>query len=255
MNWKPIFGWGRAVAASAAAAFLLSACASSPKPGPSYVAPERLQASRTTLADARLARAIELLNRGDPARARRELEALDRQTVNNRAVDELLVSLDADPVQALGKDHFSYETQAGDTMASIAGRFLHDPMKFYLLARYNGVATPADLAPGQTLMIPRPAIRRAAPRQAYLAPQARAAAPHPPPTPPEAIHAAAAPPPAVDARKARLLRSTALEDLDRGQVRRAVALLEAASTSDPDDPAIRRDLARARRIQSTVDAR
>ena len=84
--------------------------------------------------------------------------------------------------------------------------------------------------------------RRAEPREARpeSKPEAR---PAPPPAP------------AVDPARAAKLRAQGLEQLNRGRVDRATALLAQAHALDPDNPLIRRDLDRAERISRAVHAR
>jgi len=130
---------------------------------------------------------------------------------------------------------------------TLAARYLGDPLRFYILARYNGIATPADLRVGQVLKIPGVPRRALAPRISRPAPAAaaekRAASP---PT------AASVSPPSQPER-ATSLRALALEDMNRGHINHAVSLLEKAAQLDPGSPLIIHDLARARRIQATVD--
>ncbi len=85
--------------------------------------------------------------------------------------------------------------------------------------------TPAPRAPAAT---PRPAAR-----------------PTPAPTP-------VAPPVRADAGRAAALRAQGLEQLNRGSVDRAIALLQQASRLDPGNALIQRDLDRAMRIGRAV---
>src|SRR5581483_4981073 len=92
----------------------------------------------------RLGLAVALLNHGDRDQARAELGALLAASPGNAQAQRLLKEVDKDPQAALGRRNFPYTTRPGDTMASVAARFLGDPLKFYVLARYNNVATPAS---------------------------------------------------------------------------------------------------------------
>jgi hypothetical protein len=67
---------------------------------------------------------------------------------------------------------------------------------------------------------------------------------------PTPSHAAA--PPAVNPQRAAQLRAAGLEQLNRGAIHRAVALLEQASQLDPESALIRHDLDRAIRISRAV---
>jgi tetratricopeptide (TPR) repeat protein len=187
----------------------------------------------------RLSLAAELLRHGDRDKARGELAAALRTNPSNARAARLLADMDADPRATLGAESFTYTVRSGDSIERLASRFLGDPLRFYILGRYNGLAS-LDLAPGQALMIPGE--RREAPKPALSV--------NPPPR-----QAPPAPKPATDPGQARALRAKALERMDRGGIVEAVALLEQAQSLDPNNPLIKNDLARARRIQTNVEAR
>lgn len=130
--------------------------------------------------------AMRLLDKGDPETAWIELTAALKQEPDNETATSLLRQMDTDPEEMLGKEHFSYTTQSGDTLSRLAKKFLNDERKFYVLARYNGIRVPGDLAAGQVVKIPgkRPA---SLPKPA----------PAPPPAPPPAKEAPAPAPKAV----------------------------------------------------------
>jgi hypothetical protein len=244
-------------AALIGAALALTACASRPNPGlRDAVGATVPEAAVPALAptpeapDQLLNDAVADLDAGRADAAREKLRLIKIENADDHRADELLASLDEDPAQALGRDHFAYKVRPGDTMTSVAARFLHDPMKFYLLARYNGLSASGDLAPGQRLKIPAPA-RRPVSRTA----NARQSAAHLPEPAAAPLAQAAAPPASTDPARAHSLRAAALEALDRGQATRAVALLEAAAAADPTETAVQRDLARARRIAAVVATR
>jgi hypothetical protein len=186
--------------------------------------------------------AIELLNRGEVEPARKVLWRILNRQPGDQIARQLVRQLDTPPETLLGKESFAYTTRAGDTMSTLAGRFLRDPMMFYALARYNGIAAPATLEAGRALRIPGRAPEPAA--KAAAKPETTRPAPTP------AKEAAAAP--KVDSGQASRLRARGLEQLNRGAVDRAVSLLQQASRLDPGSSLIRRDLDRAQRIQKTV---
>ncbi|RYG24021.1 MAG: hypothetical protein EON93_23405 [Burkholderiales bacterium] len=112
-------------------------------------------------------------------------------------------------------------------MSELAARFLGDGRMFFALSRYNGLAAPNALSAGRVLKLPTSA-RRAA--TSSVATRARAA----------------------DAARANEVRLQALQLLNTGEVDRAVALLREAASLDATDPAIRKDLERAERIQGAL---
>ncbi len=121
------------------------------------------------------------------------------------------------------------------------------------------VGPPPPFAPSRPAItmapIPNPSQERPAPRErpARSHPAATGAVPakHAPRPAParDAAPPAGAP---VDPARAAQLRTKGLEELNRGQVARAVALLAQASQLDPGSSTIRRDLERAQRIDRAV---
>ena len=157
--------------------------------------------------------------------------------------------LDADPKVQLGTQNYPYKVKSGETMSELAQRFLGDPLQFYALARYNGIDAPGGLHEGQTILIPG----KPKPAPAPLQREETAKRPAP------AVVAKAAPPPPVahphDPARASRLRGAALTQMSRGAIERAVGLLRQALECDPDNALVRRDLERALRIRTTVNAR
>jgi hypothetical protein len=202
--------------------------------------------------------AVALLVDGNVNAARKKLSAMAKRDPSDQRTAALIASLDADPVATLGSRSFAYRVQPGDHMTALAQRFLGDALKFSLLARYNGIAVPNKIAPGQMLRIPGvapPAVVAPPPRPIVNEPV------HPPVTPP--VEAKKVPKPPVAApstsplalRRAAQLRGAGLAALNAGNVARAVTLLREAAALNRASPAIRTDLARALRIQTTVAAR
>lgn len=225
------------IAAAALAAISLAACSHLPElpdmtpmasPAPDAAPRERVRA------------AIELLDRGDERRARAELAATLEAQPGNVTAQRLMQQIEADPRELLGRESRPYVVRQGETMSQLAERFLGDPLLFYALSRYNGLAAPNQLAAGQTLMIPRRAVAAAAPPAALRTEDA-----------PVDV-AAAATPAAVDPARANRLRLRALQQLNVGQVDSAVALLRQAQQLDAGNAAIQRDLDRALRLQASL---
>ncbi len=189
----------------------------------------------------RLTLAVELLNHAHRDQARAELLAMAVPGPRDMAGTRLLREMDEDPRATLGEQHFAYTVRPGETMETLAERFLGDRLRFYILARYNNIDAPAEVAAGQVLMIPG-VFRKPPP------PSPRIAAP----APPAPAAAPTAPVMAADPGRARSLRAAGLESLNRGQINRSVDLLRQAAALDPSSPLIKRDLARAQRIQAGV---
>ena len=233
--------------------FLLAACGGSPKSAGSSPPPKTDQTDDYTwIGRDKVGKALALLQSGDATGARKILAAvLDRQP-SDAVARSLVKQIDEDPATLLGTESFAYTARDGDTFSSLAQRYLGDPMLFYALARYNGVAVPAGLAKGTPLHIPGHP-KREAPR-----PESRPEAVDRPA--PAAAKPASAPPakpaaPVADPHRAAQLRAQGLEAMNRGAIARAVALLDQASRLDPSNALIKRDLDRAIRIRRTVQGK
>jgi LysM repeat protein len=237
-------------------AMMLGACAHQPKAGPRPVLVQPI-GNEQQIEDV-----VGALKQGDTRRARKLLKSLAKRDPANRKVAVLLEGLEGDPVKLLGAASYSYRVESGEQLTTLAQRYLGNSLKFYLLARYNGLKTD-NLRPGQVLRIPgtapapkpraevrpepqperRPDQRRE-PRAP--APAARSTAPVAPPT-----AATSATNPVV----ANRMRAQALAALNRGAVPAAVVLLRRARALNPANEAIRTDLARAERLFAAVKAR
>jgi hypothetical protein len=242
------------VVAASGLALMLAACSTTKPPAPVAPAPPPAPpkpATPQTFAalpgltpQERATRAMQLLDVGQLGPARAELDALVQQDPDNPVGKSLMRQIQGDPRALLGVDSFAHKVEAGETLQDLAEKYLGDRTLFWALARYNGVAIPQEIKPGQVLQIPRP-------RRVERKPEAKPSEGHPaPPTaekPPE-------PPPAPhDPALAARLRGQALEALNRGQAGRAVSLLQKALAADPDNPLVKRDLERAQRIQARVE--
>lgn len=238
------------VVATLAAVLALGACSS----GPKDVA--TASSSIPTGAD-EIDEIAALLDRGETDAAKRRIErALERDPMNASLL-VLLQGIEGDAREALGPANYPYTVQPGDTMAGLAERFLGNRLKSYQLAQYNGVHTPADLAPGTVLRIPGqsrradPEPRSKSPRSTPPASTSRErpaeAAPKPDPDPPARKSA--------DPAAAQRARSAGLTALNQGNISQALTLLRRAEALDPGNGAIAADLARAERIARTVRSR
>ena len=229
-------------------AISLAGCGTVQRPGvaPGAASPPQQEGNWRGREDVR--DAIALLNRGDPAAARRKLMRALRREPGDNIARQLIQQIDTDPRTLLGAESYSYTLREGENLSTIAQRALGNPMLFYALARYNNIAVPDSVTPGQAILVPG---RRPAPPPPR--PEPRPATPRAGPAPAET------PPPRQAPRTnpalASRLRGQGLAALSAGSVGRAVALLRQALALDPGNATIRRDLDRALRIQSTVRAR
>lgn len=195
-----------------------------------------------------------LLDRGQVGEARSRLNAALRDDPMNPSLLVLRQGMYGDAKADLGPASYGYTVAAGDTMAGLAERLLGNRLKSYQLARYNDIDNPSDLAAGQVLRIPGQAARAGSDRGGET--QRPASAASAPARPRAAASSAPRPAPrTADAAGAQRARTAGLAALNKGDVDVAVAQLQRAAALDPDNAAIERDLARARRIAGTVRSR
>ena len=250
--WRSAACWG-------VAALMIAGCAHAPKPKTSEATtpapasgaaatPPTPQFTATPGLDpqARLRKLIELLETGQRDQARVEAQALLKAQPENTVAANLLNQIDSDPKATLGEQSFAYRIRPGETLATLAERYLGDRYMFYALSRYNGIDAPDQARVGQTIQIP------GAPRRLTAAPPPRRRRTEPAEAarrPPEAAPTLR---PATDPARANALRSQALVQMNKGAIDRAVTLLREAVRLDPANTAIAADLARAERIQAAT---
>lgn len=133
-----------------------------------------------------------LLDQGQEEAAVAELQKILSSDRTNKVALSLMRQIRDDPIELYGRESFPYRVQPGDTLATIAQRYLGDRDQFYGLARYNAIKVPRQLPSGQTIRIPGK-------QRAPTGPVAPAAPPPPSPAstapPAEPPQAAPAPPP------------------------------------------------------------
>lgn len=186
----------------------------------------------------RISLAVALLDEGDEGHAEVELRAALAERPDNNAARRLLAQITEDPRALLGAEAQPYTVRAGDSMSALAQRYLGDALMFYALARYNDLEAPNQLSAGQRLLIPhRPGVVVAS------APAPGGSAP--PSTAPMPLRSG-------DPDRANQLRLQGLQHLNAGNVDTAITLLRQAQDLDAGNPAIRRDLDRALRLQAAL---
>lgn len=188
-----------------------------------------------------LRQVFEWLNDGDEIKAKPELEYAHKLEADNRQVNCLLRGISADPVATLGRDSTSYTVRSGDSLGKIAQLALGDVCEFYMLARYNQIRVPKQLAAGQIIRIPG---------KVALVPE-KERAPVPVATPQQAAEPAAAAPKPVEANdsvKRKLVdqhHRTAQAAFRRQDLKTAISEWGKVLEIDPEN-----DLAKARREEA-----
>ena len=226
-------------------ASILAACAlneTKPTPEPPPPEPEPVVRCPTVPAKDLERQALELLDAGQTASAREQLECALESSPGSTMATLLIEQLDADPVASLGSRHFMYTVQSNDTLSKIAEKYLGSALKFVILARYNGIDVPANLVAGTAIKIPGkkpPAPAAAEP----TTPESTTAEP----TNPESTTAEPTTPEPIDRPGAEELRTQAAAMEQRGELEQAYELMSRAVEQDPSLENAEVDLARIRR--------
>lgn len=98
--------------------------------------------------------ALEMLNRGADRQAEELfLELRDSPGYEERA-QHMLEQIRRPIHRYFPNDHFNVRLRAGQSLSALSRRYLDDPLKFFALARYNGIAVPNQVAAGQLIRIP-----------------------------------------------------------------------------------------------------
>lgn len=98
---------------------------------------------------------ITLLLRDQVIEAEAELHAALRKNPGSIDAVNLVhqINTDAD-VYFAGESFFLYEIQQGDTLSIVAQKYLNDPLKFYILAKYNDISNSVELNAGRLIKVP-----------------------------------------------------------------------------------------------------
>ena len=252
--------------ASVALMALLAGCANQPAtpaaapaatPAPVEVAPQPVTPTAPDLSPAqakaqaqKLAlEAVDRLQNGDEPAARQLLTTAQGLDPANDIARKMSEQINADAQKELGAVFFRYTVQRDDSLSKLAQQYLGDRFRFYILAKYNDMASPSKLAAGQVIKIPgrAPATPPTTPPPT-AAPEVAPSAP-----PPVAEPAAPAPAPApapANALAALLEKGRRLQA--SGDLAGAYGAFSDATALAPGnrDAVLQRDAAKAALIRS-----
>ena len=141
-------------------------------------------ASAPLSAQAHLDRAVSLLQRGASVEATQELKACLATNPDSKSAKFLLAQIQTPVAELYPGDSFTIVLGRKDTLSGLAATWLGDPLAFYGLARYNGIAAAGHVVSGQRIRIPK--IAAAAPPMLRTETSVAVAAPpavSPPPPP------------------------------------------------------------------------
>ena len=166
-------------------------------------APELSPAQAKAQAQKLALEAVDRLQNGDEPAARQLLTTAQGLDPSNDIARKMTEQINADAQKELGAVFFRYTVQRDDSLSKLAQQYLGDRFRFYILAKYNDMASPSKLAAGQVIKIPGRA--PATPPAAAAPAEAPASAPAAPVPAPVAEPAAPATAPAPTNALAALL--------------------------------------------------
>jgi hypothetical protein len=95
-----------------------------------------------------------MLEDSQPRQARAELAAYLQEKPRSDVARDLLRQLDEDAEVYYPDSYREITLASGESLSTLAQRYLGSVYQFYALAKYNGIAEPRRLRAGQTLKIP-----------------------------------------------------------------------------------------------------
>ncbi len=128
--------------------------ATAPAPPPPPPVPELTPAQAKAQAQRLALDAVDQLQNGDEATARQTLDKAIAVDPTNDLAKKLLDQIKADAQKELGPVFFRYTVQKDDSLSKLAQQYMGDRFRFYILAKYNDMASPNKLAVGQVIKIP-----------------------------------------------------------------------------------------------------
>jgi LysM repeat protein len=161
----------------AAAAKPAAAPIPAPAPAPVAPVPDLTPAQAKAQAQRLALDAVDQLQNGDEASARITLDKAVALDPANDLARKLQDQIKADAQKELGAVFFRYTVQKDDSLSKLAQQYMGDRFRFYILAKYNDMASPNKLAAGQVIKIPGRQPATPPPVAAPAAPAAEAAAP------------------------------------------------------------------------------
>lgn len=99
-------------------------------------------------------RGLQLLAEGDEEMAEAEFVLARESPEYRERARTMLRQIRTAPTRYFPSEYFHVALSRGQSLSSLAERYLGNALEFYALARYNAIRTPADVAVGQQIRIP-----------------------------------------------------------------------------------------------------
>ncbi|MEL7047025.1 MAG: hypothetical protein AAGL66_18735, partial [Pseudomonadota bacterium] len=111
-------------------------------------------AERDLSPEARLAKALRMLDMGKVFEARVEILASLEQKPSNALARNLLNQIDTPASEYFPAEYRVIPLERGESLSELASSYLADFYKFHALAKYNSIAAPRSARAGQLIKIP-----------------------------------------------------------------------------------------------------
>jgi len=102
----------------------------------------------------RFSKALQYMEHGQIGQASAELKAYLAAIPTSKRAQSLLEQTTMDPSAFFPKDSFSVKLTSGESLSTLAKKYLGSALKFYALAKYNNISNPSRVNIGQSINIP-----------------------------------------------------------------------------------------------------
>jgi tetratricopeptide (TPR) repeat protein len=137
---------------------LLLGCKMTPKPSTavdkSNAAVSQYQVQPGLAPRQRFAKALQFLATGKASEARAELHAYLKAIPQSSSAEDLLRQINTPGNRYFPEQSFDVQLTSGQSLSTLAHQYLGSTLKFYALAKYNGIDDPSRVNIGQTIKIP-----------------------------------------------------------------------------------------------------
>ncbi len=137
---------------------LLLGCKMTPKPSTtvdkSNAAASQYQVQPGLTPRQRFAKALQFLATGKASEARAELHAYLKAIPQSSSAEDLLRQINTPGNLYFPEQSFDVQLTSGQSLSTLAHQYLGSTLKFYALAKYNGIDDPSRVNIGQTIKIP-----------------------------------------------------------------------------------------------------
>lgn len=119
----------------------------------------------------RLTKAISSLESGQSDIALVELEAYAKAVPNSSRAANLIRQINTTPEDYFPAEHFTIILESGQSLSTLAKRYLGSAWEFYALAKYNNIGNPSRVNIGTEIKVPLTQLARSVKQQEEMMPE------------------------------------------------------------------------------------